>query len=100
MVRHAANEVLTALAGTRIERTLRIQADEAGVLELTPQLLAELREGDALELPDPLPTCEACWTEAAIAIAVHPDGSVTFTGAACGSSARQVGALLVLLVSS
>jgi hypothetical protein len=85
MVRHATNEALTVLGGARIERTLRIQADEEGVLHLAPELLAGLREGDALELPDPLPTCESCWAEPAVAIALCPGSEATFKGETCAA---------------
>jgi hypothetical protein len=88
MVRHATNEALTVLGGAPIERTLRIQADEEGVLHLDSDLLTRLREGDALGLPDPLPMCESCWAEPAVAITLPLGGEMTFTGAACAVGAE------------
>jgi len=103
MVRHATNEALTVLGGARIERTLRIQGDKEGVLDLAPELLAGLGEGDALELPDPLPTCESCWAEPAFAVAITlpPGREMTFRGAACAVGAEpQSTTRLVPVVSS
>jgi hypothetical protein len=100
MVRHPANEALTVLAGARIERTLWIQADEEGVLRLDANLLTGLREGDGLGVPGLLPTCEACWTEPAVAVALWPGDVVAFRGAACAAEGRRAGARLVPLVAS
>jgi hypothetical protein len=99
MVRHATNEALTVPAGARIERTLRVQADEEGVLDLDGAFLAGLRGGDALGVPGPLPTCESCWTEPTVAVALWPGDVVAFRGAACAAEARQAGARLVPLVA-
>ena len=101
MVRHPTNEALTVLADAPIERTRRIHADEEGVLHLTPELLAGLQEGDALELPDPLPTCESCWAEPAVAIALCPGRGATFKGATC-TAGRDVppGMSFVPIISS
>jgi hypothetical protein len=100
MVRHATNEALTVLAGTPIERIVQIQADEEGVLDLDSNLLTGLREGDGLGMPGPLPTCESCWTEAAVAVALWPGDVLTFRGAACAGEAQRAGARLVPLVAS
>jgi len=103
MVRHATNEALTVLGGAPIERIVRIQADEEGVLHFDSNLLTRLREGDALELPDPLPTCESCWAEPAFAVAITlpPGREMTFRGAACAVGAEpQSTTRLVPVVSS
>jgi hypothetical protein len=100
MVRHATNEALTVLAGTPIERTVRIQADGEGVLDLDGAFLAGLREGDALGVPGLLPTCESCWAEPAVAVALGPGDVVTFQGAACTAAGQRAGARLVPLVAS
>jgi hypothetical protein len=100
MVRHATNEALTVLAGARIERTLRIQADEEGVLDLDGLFLASLREGDALGVPGPLPTCEGCWTEVAAAAALDRDEVAMFVGTACVAQARRATTRLVPIVPS
>ena len=100
MARHTTEEAPVVPAGASITRTLLMQLDEEGVLRLDSAFLAALHEGDALGVPGPCPTCESCWTEAAIAIALLPGNAATFMGAACASSARQAGARLVLLVSS
>jgi hypothetical protein len=100
MVRHATNEALTVLGGARIERTLWIQADEEGVLRLDSNLLIGLCEGDGLGVPGLLPTCESCWTEPAVAVALWPGDVVAFKGAACAAEAPRAGARLVPLVAS
>ena len=101
MARHTTEEAPGVPAGAPITRTLLMQLDEEGVLHLDSAFLAGLHEGDALGVPGPCPTCEACWTEAAIAIVLLPGNAATFTGAACAtSSTRQAGARLVPLVAS
>jgi hypothetical protein len=100
MVRHATNEALTVLAGTPIERTVWIQADGEGVLDLDGPFLAGLREGDGLGVPGLLPTCESCWAEPAVAVGLWPGQVVTFRGAGCAAEARRAGARLVPLVAS
>ena len=62
MLRDATHEPL-------IKRMVMLQLDDEGVLHLhEEEVLAGLREGDALGIPGPPPTCETCWTEAAVAI--------------------------------
>jgi hypothetical protein len=100
MVRHVTNEALTVLAGARIERTLPIQADEEGVVDLDGLFLASLREGDALGVPGPLPTCEGCWTEVAAAAALDHDEVAMFLGAACVAQARRTTTRLIPIVPS
>jgi hypothetical protein len=103
MVRHATNEALMVLAGATIERIVWIQADGEGVLHFDSNLLIGLREGDALGLPDPLPVCESCWAEPAVAIAITspPSEGLTFWGPACMlGPERQLPTRLVPVVSS
>jgi hypothetical protein len=58
MLRDATHEPL-------IKRTVMLQLDDEGVLDLHQEVLAGLLEGDALGIPGPPPTCETCWAEAA-----------------------------------
>jgi hypothetical protein len=83
-----------------IRRIVRVQPDDEGVLHLDSQLMARIREGDALAVPGTLPTCESCWTEAAVAIAFFPGEGPTFRGAACLTGGRRVRGRLVPLISS
>jgi hypothetical protein len=92
MLRDAAHEPLT-------NRTVLLQLDDEGVLHLHEEVLAGLIEGDALGIPGPLPTCETCWTEAAVAIVLCPGEVATFRGAACVGQGRQAGAQLVAILS-
>ena len=93
MLRDATHEPL-------IRRTVLLQLDDDGVLHLHEEVLAGLREGDALGIPGPPPTCETCWAEAAVAISFGPGQMITFTGAACASDHRQAGVRLVSILSS
>ena len=93
MLRDAAHEPLT-------NRRLLLQLDDDGVLYLHEEVLAGLREGDALGIPGLLPTCETCWTEVAVAITLGPGQVATFKGAACASDRRQAGVRLVPILSS
>jgi hypothetical protein len=88
MLRDATHEPL-------IKRTVMLQLDDDGVLHLHEELLAGLIEGDALGIPGPLPTCEICWTEAAVAITLGPGQVATFKGAACVADHRQADVRLV-----
>jgi hypothetical protein len=88
MLRDATHEPL-------IKRTVMLQLDDDGVLHLQEEFLAGLIEGDALGIPGPLPTCETCWTEAAVAVVVCPGEVATFRGAACVAEGRQAGAQVV-----
>jgi len=89
MLRDATHEPL-------INRMVMQQLDDEGVLHLhEEEVLAELREGDALGIPGPPPTCETCWTEAAVAITLGPGQLATFTGAACATDHRQADVRLV-----
>jgi hypothetical protein len=93
MLRDATHEPL-------IKRTVLLQLDDEGVLHLDEEVLAGLCEGDALGIPGPRPTCETCWTEAAVAISLGPGQVATFTGAACATKHRQAGVRLVPILSS
>jgi hypothetical protein len=93
MLRDAAHEPL-------INRTVLLQLDDDGVLDLHEEVLAGLCEGDALGIPGPRPTCETCWTEAAVAISLGPDQVATFMGATCASEHRPAGVRLVPILSS
>jgi hypothetical protein len=75
-----------------------VHLDNEGVLLLEEQLVAGLREGDALAVPEPLPTCESCWSEPAVAIALGLGQPATFEGAACATNRRQAGGRLVPLL--
>ena len=88
MLRDATHEPL-------IKRTVMLQLDHQGVVHLHKELLARLLEGDALGIPGPPPTCETCWTEAAVAITLGPGQLATFTGAACATDHRQADVRLV-----
>jgi hypothetical protein len=88
MLRDATHEPLT-------NRTVTLQLDDEGVLHLHEALLAELSDGDALGIPGPLPTCETCWTEAAVAIVLCPGDVARFRGAACVAEGRQPDGRLV-----
>jgi hypothetical protein len=83
-----------------IKRTVMLHLDHEGVLHLEEELLAELLEGDALGIPGPAPTCESCWTEAAVAIALGPGQLPRFKGAACVTDHRQGEGRLVPILSS
>ena len=101
MASRATEPLPVGSADASITRILPVQLDEEGVLRLDSACLAGLHDGEALGVPGPCPTCESCWTEAAIAIALLPGNAATFTGAACAtSSTRQAGARLVPLVAS
>jgi hypothetical protein len=93
MLRDATHEPL-------INRTVLLQLDDDGVLDLPEKVLAGLCEGDALGIPGPRPTCETCWTEAAVAISLGPDQVATFTGAACVSEHRPADVRLVPILWS
>jgi hypothetical protein len=92
MLRDATHEPL-------IKRTVLLQLDNEGVLHLHEEFLAGLIEGDALAIPGPLPTCESCWKEAAVAIVLCPGEVASFRGAACVAEGRQAGAQLVPILS-
>jgi len=100
MVGHTTERAPVLPAGTPITRTLPMHLDEEGVLDLDGAFLAGLCEGDGLGVPGLLPTCESCWTEAAVAVALWPGDVVTFEGAACAAGGRRAGARLVPLVAS
>ena len=93
MLRDATHEPL-------INRMVMQQLDDEGVLHLHEEVLAGLIEGDALGIPGPPPTCEICWTEAAVAITLGPGQVATFKGAACASDHRQAGVRLVPILLS
>jgi hypothetical protein len=93
MLRDATHEPL-------IKRTVMLQLDDDGVLHLHEEFLAGLRDGDALGIPGPLPMCESCWTEAAVAITLGLGQVATFKGAACATDHRQAGVRLVPILSS
>jgi len=88
MVRHAT-EHLSVPASVPLKRILPMRLDEEGVLHLEAAFLAGLREGDALGVPGPLPTCESCWTEPAVGIVLGPGNSVTFRGISCTRAGHQ-----------
>jgi hypothetical protein len=88
MVRHAT-EHLSVPAGVPRKRILPMRLDEEGVLHLEAACLARLREGDALGVSGPLPTCESCWTEPAVAIVLGPGDNVTFRGISCTCAGHQ-----------
>ena len=92
MLRDATHEPL-------INRTVMLQLDHEGVVHLHKEVLARLLEGDALGIPGPLPTCESCWAEAAMAITLCPGELARFMGAACVAEGRQGGAQLVPILS-
>lgn len=101
MVRNATKESSAELANGEIKRTLRLQLDEEGVLRLDEELLARLRDGDALGLPGRFPTCESCWTETAVAIVLCPGEVAMFRGTDCVAAAGlRADARLVPIVSS
>jgi hypothetical protein len=83
-----------------IQRTVMLQLDDEGVLRLDQGLLAGLLEGDALGIPGPAPTCETCWTEAAVAIELGSGQAPRFKGAACATNQRQADVRLVPILSS
>jgi hypothetical protein len=93
MLRDATHEPL-------INRTVLLQLDDEGVLDLHEEVLAGLVEGDALGIPGPLPTCETCWAEAAVAIMLGPGQVASFRGAACASEHRPADVRLVPIRSS
>jgi hypothetical protein len=93
MLRDATHEPL-------IKRTVMLQLDDEGVLHFDEVFLAGLLEGDALGIPGPLPTCESCWTEAAVAIALGPGQAPRFKGAACATDHRQADVRLVPILLS
>jgi hypothetical protein len=93
MLRDATHEPL-------IKRTVMLELDDEGVLHLDEELLAGLLKGDALGIPGPPPTCEICWTEDAVAIALGSGQSPRFKGAACATDHRQAGIRLVPILSS
>ena len=93
MLRDATHEPL-------INRTVLLQLDDEGVLHLREEILAGLCEGDALGIPDPPPTCETCWAEAAVAISLGPGQVATFKGAACATAHQEAGVRLVPILSS
>jgi hypothetical protein len=99
MVRRAT-EHLSAPAGVPRKRILPMRLDEEGVLQLETAFLAGLREGDALGMPGPLPTCESCWTEPAAAVALGLGDMATFRGVACIATRQGAGIRLVALVPS
>jgi hypothetical protein len=92
MLRDATHEPL-------IKRTVVLQLDDEGALHLHEEFLTGLIEGDALGVPGPLPTCETCWTEAAVAIVLCPGEVAIFRGAACVAEGRPAGAQLVPILS-
>jgi hypothetical protein len=93
MLRVATHEPL-------IKRTVMLQLDDEGVLHLHEEVLAGLIEGDALGIPGPLPTCETCWMEVAVAITLGPGHMATFKGAACATDHQQADVRLVPILSS
>jgi hypothetical protein len=92
MVRHAIHQPSP-------KRTLAMQLDDEGVLPLDGEFLAALGEGDALGVPGPLPTCESCWAEEAVAIVLCPGEVARFRGAACVTDHRQADVRLVPILS-
>ena len=92
MLRDATHEPL-------IKRTVMLHLDHEGVLHLEEEFLAGLLEGDALGIPGPRPTCETCWTEAAVAIVLCPGEVARFRGATCVAEGRPAGAQLVPILS-
>jgi hypothetical protein len=88
MLRDATHEPL-------IKRTVMLQLDDEGVLHLHEEVLAGLLEGDVLGIPGPRPTCETCWTEAAVAIVLCPGEVARFRGATCVAEGRPGGTQLV-----
>ena len=82
-----------------ITRTVTTQLDDEGVLHLHEEFLGRLLEGDALAIPGPLPTCESCWAETAMAIVLCPGELARFMGAACVAEDRPAGAQLVPILS-
>ena len=93
MLRDATHEPL-------IKRMVMLQLDDEGVLHLhEEEVLAGLLEGDALGIPGPPPTCETCWTEAAVAIVLCPGEVARFRGATCVAEGRPAGAQLVPILS-
>jgi hypothetical protein len=92
MLRDATHEPL-------IKRTVMLHLDREGVLHLEEEFLAGLLEGDALGIPGPLPTCESCWAEAAMAIVLCPGEKARFMGTACVAEGRQGGSQLVPILS-
>jgi hypothetical protein len=99
MVRHPTEPLLDP-AGVPRKRILPARLDEDGVLHLEAAFLAGLRDGDAIGMPHPLPTCESCWAEAAVAVALGPGDTATFRGIACISTRQAQGVRLVALVPS
>lgn len=83
-----------------IKRTVMTQVDDEGVLYLDEEFLAGLLESDALGVPGPPPTCESCWSEAAVAITLGPSYEATFVGAACATDHQQAEVRLVPILSS
>ena len=92
MLRDATHEPL-------IKRTVMLHLDHEGVLHLQEEVLAGLLEGDALGIPGPRPTCETCWTEAAVAIVLDPGEVARLMGATCIAEGRPAGAQLVPILS-
>jgi hypothetical protein len=92
MLRDATHEPL-------IKRTVMLQLDDDGVLHLQEEFLVGLIEGDALGIPGPLPTCETCWIEAAVAVVLCPGEVARFRGAACVAEGRQARAQVVPILS-
>lgn len=99
MVRHPTDH-LSVPAGVPRKRILPTQLDKDGVLQLEAAFLAGLQEGDALGVPGPLPTCEFCWTEPAVAVALGPGDAATFRGRACIANRQGASVRLVALVPS
>jgi hypothetical protein len=99
MVRHPTERLSDPVSITR-KRIVPAQLDEDGVLHLEAAFLAGLRDGDALGMPHPLPTCESCWAEPAAAVALGPCDTAMFRGAACISTRQALGVRLVALVPS
>ena len=92
MLRDATHEPL-------IKRTVMLQLDDEGVLQLDEEHLGGLLQGDALAIPGPRPTCESCWAETAMAIVLCPGVVARFMGAVCVGEDRQAGAQLVPILS-
>ena len=92
MLRDATHEPL-------INRTVMLHLDHEGVLHLEEEFLAGLLEGDVLGIPGPRPTCETCWTEAAVAIVLCPGEVARFRGATCVAEGRPAGTQLVPILS-
>ena len=93
MLRDATHEPL-------INRTVLLQLDDDGVLDLHEEVLAGLGEGDALGIPGPRPACETCWAEAAVAVSLGPGHVAAFMGATCASAHRPADVRLVPILSS